>query len=143
MTNQLTDSSKDMELEQSSATDTDPSPIFHALQDHVSKVTFHYGRRKRKNKRQLNLILHNVIESNAEDPEERKQADIKELIKSYVGTDANIPNAMRIGKRGAKSLLLKVTVGSTKEKGSILKSCTKLCNKTIPPMYKRYTSPHT
>jgi len=38
-TNRLTDSSKDMELEQSSTANTDPSPISHALQDHVSKVT--------------------------------------------------------------------------------------------------------
>jgi len=68
------------------------------------------------------------MESNAEDPQERKQADFEELrklIKSYVGIDANISNAMRIGNRGAKTPLLKVTVGSTKEKVSILKRCTK------------------
>jgi len=45
------------------------------------------------------------------------------LIKSHVGTDANISNAMRIGKRGAKTQILKVTVGST---ASMLKGCTKL-----------------
>jgi len=73
--------------------------------------------------------------SNAEDPQERKQADIEEsrkLIKSYVGTDASISNAMRIGKRGAKTCLLKVTVDSTKEKASILKGCAILCNKNNP-----------
>jgi len=81
-----------MELEQSSATNTDPSPIFHALQDHVSKVTSSI-KKKEKDKRRLNLILHNVIETNAEHPQERKQADIEDSrksIKSYVGTDANI-----------------------------------------------------
>jgi len=54
------------------------------------------------------------------------------LSPTYVETDANVSNAMRIGKRGAKACLLKVTVGSTKEKASILKGCTKLRFKNNP-----------
>jgi len=59
-TNRLTDSSKDMELEQSFPANTDPSPISHALQDHVSKVTSIMAEEKEKDKRQLNLIVHNI-----------------------------------------------------------------------------------
>jgi len=33
---------------------------------------------KEKDKHRLNLILLNIIESNAENPQERKQANIKE-----------------------------------------------------------------
>jgi len=59
-----------MELDHNSASNTELPPL---LQDNASKVTSSIiAKERKKDKRLLNLILHNIIESNAEDPQERK-----------------------------------------------------------------------
>ena len=55
---------------------------------------------KEKEKRQLNIILHNLTESSKEDAGDRKSDDTKEvtsLFDKYLGIKTSISNAVRIG----------------------------------------------
>jgi len=63
-----------------------------------------------------------------------------DLIQKYIGTPMTITNAIRLGSKGAKPRLLKISVSSKHEKGLILKNCVKLCNKTILQISKKFIS---
>ena len=57
---------------------------------------------KEKERRQLNIIVHNMAESEDEDPSARKTGDITEatsLFKEYLGVEPTVTNAVRIGKK--------------------------------------------
>ena len=74
---------------------------------------------KEKEKRQMNIILHNLEESNAADGTARKQDGIKKCLsvfQTYLGQSVSITNAFRLGQRAEKPRLLKVSPSSVKEK---------------------------
>jgi len=64
---------------------------------------------KRREKRQLNVIVHNVEEPTASEGLSRKEDDInkcKSMFQTYLGATVSIQNAIRLGKRSEKSRLL-------------------------------------
>ena len=83
----------------------------------------------------MNVILHNLEESNSTDGTARKQDDIKECLsvfQTYPGQSVSITNAFRLGQRAEKPRLLKVSLSSVKEKAYILKNKTKLRSTSNP-----------
>ena len=76
-----------------------------------------------KERRQLNIVMHNIEESLSVSPQERKQHDIEKvtsIVDKYLAVKCSVKNAVRLGKRqqGIKPLLLKVTLASIQEKKS-------------------------
>ena len=117
-------------------------------QDISKIVTSALSEEKEKEKRRLNLIIHNLKESQEVDPHKRKESDIKEtkeLCQKYLGVQVKISNAFRIGKKREnvdKPCLLKVTVNSSYEKAQVLRNCIKLHNKDNPEVVQSiYVSP--
>ena len=115
------------------------SPPHPPLSQDISKIiTTVLSEEKEKEKRRLNLIIHNFKESQESDPQKRKEVDINEstkLFQNYLGAQVSIFNASRIGKKcdnTDKPCLLNATVSSSREKAQILRNYTKLCNKNNP-----------
>ena len=55
---------------------------------------------ERKNKRRLNIILHNIPESPAENTDMQKQQDIdtaKAIVNQHLGNPASLSQAVRLG----------------------------------------------
>ena len=99
---------------------------------------------KERSKRHLNLIIHNLEEAPSEDAQTRKDQDTQKVseIFKYLGAKASINNATRLGKKGDKKRLLKVTVSSDKEKAAILRSCTRLRKESTPSQFSNvYITP--
>ena len=92
---------------------------------------------KERSKRQLNLIIHNLDEAASDDAQTRKDQDTQKVseIFKHLGTKASVNNAVRLGKKGEKNRLLKVTVSSGKEKAAILRSCTHLRKESTPTQF--------
>jgi len=69
---------------------------------------------KEKQKRKLNLIVHNMEESSADHPQSRKEHDItaiRDILGSQLEVQPRISNAIRLGRKGGpKPRLLKITV---------------------------------
>ena len=90
---------------------------------------------KEKEKRQLNIIVHNLEESSASEGPARKEDDISEcksLFQKYLGVTVSLHNAIRLGKRSDKSRLLKISLSSTQEKANVLRNKLKLRSSTNP-----------
>ena len=85
-----------------------------------------------KERRRLNLIIHNVPESTADVPESRKTEDIEcatDIFNVYLGAKATVTKALRFGKKtesANKPRLMKVTVDTLESKVYILRNCIKL-----------------
>jgi len=96
---------------------------------------------KEREKRELNLVLHNVPESTASDSFTRKQEDIAQInsiLNEYVDVKPTINNAIRLGKRDTnKHRLLKIIVGLTQEKITVLRNKLKLRKESNPTSIKR------
>ena len=96
---------------------------------------------KDRNKRKLNLILHNIIESDAEAPETRKKEDLKQVMDIFdkqLNVQANISSVVRLGKKGGSNpRLLKVTVDSESEKAVVLRNTKKLQLSDTPESYRK------
>ena len=78
---------------------------------------------KDKEKRQLNLIVHNIDESSATPGAERKSEDIakvSKLLQEVLKVSCSITKAFHIGKKRERPRLLKVSVQSLEEKTNIL-----------------------
>jgi len=89
---------------------------------------------KDKDKRKLNVILHNVEEPTAEDGLARKKTDMDvaaKIFKKNLGVSVKVNNAVRLGKKN-KPRLLKISVDSQQSKAAILRNCTKLRGKEVP-----------
>ena len=57
---------------------------------------------KERNKRKLNLIMHNIAKSEAEAPDIHKQEDTKQvtyIFSKQLNVQANISNIVRLGKK--------------------------------------------
>ena len=81
-----------------------------------------------REKIQLNLIIHNLAESNSDHGETRKSEDIKHTtdIFNYLRAKATVTKAIRLGKKSEKPRLLKVAVNTVESKAFILRNCTSL-----------------
>ena len=67
------------------------------------------------------LILHNVPESKATDPQVRKKEDIdfvQSVFSEILNTPATVTNAIRLGKKDSRVRLLKVSVESLDKKSN-------------------------
>ena len=93
---------------------------------------------KEKQRRQLNLIVHNLAESSSTEGQQRKSDDTNKVTNILTNTllvPAKVTNAVRLGKKvdtSDKARLLKITVETEKEKSGILRNAFKLWNKEIP-----------
>ena len=90
---------------------------------------------KEKEKRQLNVIIHKLEESTANDGLSRKQEDIKKcesLFQKYLGAKVAITNAFRLGKKSNRPRLLKITLSNMEEKATILRHKSKLRSTSNP-----------
>ena len=99
---------------------------------------------KERSKRQLNLIIHNLDEPSSENSQVRKESDTKKVVEifKHLGVQTTVNNAIRLGKKGDKNRLLKVSVNSDKEKAAILRSCTRLRNDSTPSHFRKvYITP--
>ena len=98
------------------------------------EFTCHFWYKRRPiDRRQLNLIVHKMEESVAEEPLDRKQDDISKvttLLSKYLGVETLVTNAIRIGQKGTKPRLLKVSISSLQNKISILRGKKNLKNRT-------------
>ena len=86
---------------------------------------------REKERRQANLIFHNIDESVSKEPQVRKQHDINEiskLLSECINVKCSIKNALRIGKRGQreKPRLLKITFASIEDKVAVLRNKSQL-----------------
>ena len=77
---------------------------------------------KEKQKRGLNLIIHNVEESNAVGGATRRKDDISkcsDIFQTYLGVSATINKAFRLGKKSSKACLLKISLSDIQHKSTI------------------------
>ena len=101
----------------------------------TSAVASAISEEKERNKRKLNLILHNVTEPSSDDGNCRKKEDIEHvsnIFRKNLGVTVKVTNAVRLGKRNNKPRLLKVSVDSEHSKAAILRNSTKLRGKDVP-----------
>ena len=92
---------------------------------------------KEKEKRQFNLILHNIKESDATDNSKRKEDVCAATIvfKDYLDVEVSITKCFRIGKKRDdpnKPCLLKITVSSIDEKVAVLRHKLRLRSQDNP-----------
>lgn len=97
---------------------------------------------KERDRRKLNLIMHNIPESEAEAPVTRKQEDTKQVTDVFskqLKVEANISSIVRLGKKGSgpKPRLLRVTVNSESEKAAILRNIKRLRLSDTPANYRK------
>ena len=100
---------------------------------------------KEKAKRCLNIIIHNIPESPSEDGNTRKKHDtdfVTDISHQHLNTKVSINKCFRIGKKGAKPRLLKISLGTELEKAIILHNRTKLRDpKLSPVLHKVFITP--
>lgn len=100
---------------------------------------------KDKERRELNIIVHNIDESPATSGAERKSEDIakvSEVIQKVLKVPCSITKAFRIGKKKDKPRLLKVSVHSLQEKINILRNKRKLKDQSNPEKVRKvYITP--
>jgi len=66
-------------------------------------ITSFLDKEKERSKRRLNVIIHNVEESSADNGKVRKEQDINtvmSIFNKYMDSKPSIVNALRIGKKG-------------------------------------------
>jgi len=95
-----------------------------------------------KERRQLNIVVHNIEESSSDSPQMRKQDDIKKVtsfVDKYLAVKCSVTNAVRLGKRqqGGKPRLLKITLASIQEKKAILRNKLHLRKEDNPQEIKK------
>ena len=94
---------------------------------------------REREKRKLNLVLHNVPESTKQSGPEKKADDIskvEKLLHDHLGINPTISNAIRLGKKSDRPRLLKISVATIQEKSTILRNCYKLRNNSNPESVK-------
>ena len=72
--------------------------------------------------------------------EKRKRDDIckiADIFKDVLQVTPKVTNAVRIGKKGDKIRLLKITVETEKEKASILRNAVKLRSDSLPEYQRK------
>lgn len=111
----------------------------------TATVTSLINEEREKEKRKLNVIVHNLPECDDSDPSNRKSHDISKtssIVDKYLSVSTTITQAIRIGKKREKARLLKITFSSVQEKAAVLRSCTKLRKSNVPEdIRKIYITP--
>ena len=107
----------------------------------ASLTTSLFNEQKEREKRRMNLVLHNMPESTASEGAARKKDDILKVtsvLKDSLKIKPTINNAVRIGKKGSdKPRLLKITIGSTEEKATILRNKFKMRDESNPDYIRK------
>ena len=122
---------------------TNPEASISQTNDSLTQIaTTILSEQHEKERRQLNLIVHNFQESSSESPQSRKQEDIAKatsVLKEYLGINCTITNALRLGKKtqSEKPRLLKITVSNVADKKAILRNKVQLCKESNPPHIKK------
>jgi len=78
--------------------------------------------------------VHNLKESSSEDGATRKKDDVSkvnELLQNHMEVNPTINNAIRVGKRGERPRLLRITASTDAEKANILRNTFKLRKEEI------------
>ena len=113
--------------------------------DIAATVTSLINEEREKEKRKLNVIVHNLPECDDPDPSNRKSHDISKtssIVDKYLSVPTTITQAIRIGKKREKPRLLKITFNSSQEKAAVLCSWTKLRKSDVPEDVRRiYITP--
>ena len=100
-----------------------------------SAVALVIAEEKDRDKRKLNVILHNFCEPTAEDGLVRKKEDMDvatNMFEKNLGVKVKVTNAVRLGKKSDKPRLLKISMDSQKSKAAVLQNYTKLWGKEVP-----------
>ena len=122
-------------------TDAEVSNSEDFLLDSVENITSSLANeQKEREKRKLNVIVYNVPESNATTGLERKEEDLTRLnglFKDYLQVSPDITKVIRLGKKGDKPRLLKVSVASTDQRSNILRNKVKFKQDSNPEHVKR------
>ena len=90
----------------------------------VEAVDTYMGEEKDKEKRRLNVTVHNVPESTCDEGQERKQCntdEVNSIFQQYLGVTVNITRAVRLGKKRTRPRLLMVQTGNKQEKATIMR----------------------
>jgi len=118
---------------------TAQSPI--STESVASLTTSLFNEQREREKRKLNMILHNMPESTASESIARKKDDIMKvtsMLKDYISVKPTISKAVRLGKKGSdKRHLLEITIGSIEEKVAILRNKFKLRAEPNPEYVKK------
>ena len=126
---------------------SDDSQVSISSADKHIKTMFndYINEEKEKAKRHLNIIIYNIPESASEDGNTRKKHDtdlVTDICQQHLNTKVSINKCFRIGKKGAKPRLLKISLGTELEKAIILCNCTKLRDpKLSPVLHKVFITP--
>lgn len=117
-----------------------PRPESLSVKDISQAVTSCMTEENEKQKRKLNLVVHNLPESTSDGGQQRKRDDINkitEIFKDVLHVTPKVTNAVRLGKKGDKMRLLKISVETEKEKASILRNAVKLRGDSLPQYQKK------
>ena len=85
--------------------DSETQPNTCTIPSITSMVASLLAEEKEKDKRRLNLIVHQLLEPTDTDPQQRKECNIKEssdIIQKYTGVSVSVTNAVRLDNKGAK-----------------------------------------
>jgi len=108
---QYVDASQEMvcqsqETEQQNASTSQPKLAGRRQHDEIAEaVSSVLKEEKEKSKRKLNIILHNIPESDADTPEVRKEHDtdsVKAIINQHLSIPASVSNVTQLGKKSDK-----------------------------------------
>ena len=117
--------SKNMDTSEESATNLKQGITFDLMTNIAATL---FNEKKEKEKRQLNLILHSIKESNNADISKQQEENISagaSILGDYVNVPVSINGCFRIGKKCDdlnKPRLLKITVNSLVEKVAVLRN---------------------
>ena len=113
-----------------------------------SKVNQYMEEQSEKEKRERNIVFHNILESDSEEPEKRKQYDSMEVkaVLEYLDIEdtQEALKPIRLGKKlehSEKPRLLKVTVDSVETKRKILFKAKSLRNSKSDKLSNIYVTP--
>ena len=113
-----------------------------SCEDTSSAVSSVFSNEKDKDRRNLNIILHNILESTAESGETRKQHDTDTaaaIINQHLNIPTSISNVIRLGEKSevGKPRLLRITVDSVQAKVKIVLNCIKIRSFKDPSHLKK------
>ena len=106
----------------------------------LTVVTNYINEEKEKSKRRLNVIMHNIPESTSEDGNTRRKHDtdfVTDMCQKHLNTAVSITKCFRLGKKGSKPRLLKISLSTEIEKAKLLRNCTKLRDPNLPLVMRK------
>lgn len=95
---------------------------------------------KEKSKRRLNIVVHNILESDDDTAEVRREHDTdttKAVINQHLSIPTSVLNVTQLGKKADKPQLLRITVAMEQDKANILCNCVKIHSVKDPTYLKK------